>query len=251
MKMSQTVSQLHIALLALGAILFATSCSGEDREQMFNTGNDYFYGNGVAVNQESGCDYYEKSAIMGHPLAQHNLGNCFLNGQGRKIDVDTAASWFKKAANKNVASSKSNLANIYLFEFNDESVYQEAIRLLRDAITQDDLMASLILGLVYFEGIAVEQNIEEARHYETAGNRGHILAQALLFHIYSEGLHGVTVDSDKANYWERQFHKNKDPYFADTWTIDKVLAGAYEKGWGVQRNAGKATFYRNKEKLTK
>jgi TPR repeat protein len=60
-------------------------------------------------------DYYERAALQGHKVAQHNLGVLWRTGskQVLKKDADKAKHWFQLAADQELAEAEINLGWIY------------------------------------------------------------------------------------------------------------------------------------------
>ena len=65
---------------------------------MYNLGNCYANGNGVAEDAEKAVEYYKKAADLGHVDAINELGYCCAVGYGLAEDTEKAVEYYKKAA---------------------------------------------------------------------------------------------------------------------------------------------------------
>ncbi|KAJ7598748.1 HCP-like protein [Mycena floridula] len=84
---------------------------------IYEVGQCFFHGWGVAKDQKMGVSYYQVAARLGDADAQCDLAFCLANGKGCKKDRKTAAKWYRAA----VAQGQSDigLAWIYKEKFQD------------------------------------------------------------------------------------------------------------------------------------
>lgn len=240
--------QTSISSLALVVCISAVlvSCGenpfeGKSADELFSLGKNYYIGDGVGVDADLGCDYYEAAAELGHPEAQYRIATCYRIGLGRRKSIAKAADWYEKAASQDLPVAQNSLATIYLFETPQSNEYARAIELLVAASEAGDVMAPLTLGVAHFQGKALPKDQSKSMdYYRIAGERGNPSAQALLYHIHSEGLFGQPKDAARAEYWKSQFETNRHPHFGSNWTIPYALEQAYKSGWGVPVDPNRA-----------
>ena len=83
-------------------------------QEMYNLGNNYYYGrNGFEKNYTKAAEYFEKAALMGYASAQADLGLCYDNGLGVPQNYAKAVEWYTKAANQGNMYAQRNLALSY------------------------------------------------------------------------------------------------------------------------------------------
>ena len=80
-------------------ILFALSISCltlfANGEEVFQLGEDYFYGlNGKDQNYTLAVQYYQQAADSGHTSAMYKLGDCYYYGLGVAVNKDEAYRWY-------------------------------------------------------------------------------------------------------------------------------------------------------------
>ncbi|MBC7497272.1 MAG: sel1 repeat family protein, partial [Sphingomonadaceae bacterium] len=86
-----------------------------DADALFNLGQAYKLGRGVAVDPVAARDYYRKAATKGHLPAQANLGIALFQA-GEKVE---AIKWLKTAADRGEARAQYVLG---IATFNGDSV---------------------------------------------------------------------------------------------------------------------------------
>ncbi|KAJ3829273.1 HCP-like protein [Lentinula raphanica] len=64
---------------------------------IYEVGQCFFHGWGVAKDQKMGVSYYRVAARLGDADAQGDLGFCLANGKGCKKDRKEAAKWYRAA----------------------------------------------------------------------------------------------------------------------------------------------------------
>lgn len=80
-------------------ILFALSISCltifANGEEVFQLGEDYFYGlNGKDQNYTQAVQYYQQAADSGHTSAMYKLADCYYYGLGVAVNKDEAYRWY-------------------------------------------------------------------------------------------------------------------------------------------------------------
>jgi TPR repeat protein len=79
---------------------------------MYNLGNLYDDGHGVAQDFAKARELYEKAADKGSAEAMFNLGMLYDYGYGVAQDLAKAREWYEKAADKGDASAKARLQQL-------------------------------------------------------------------------------------------------------------------------------------------
>ena len=182
-------------------------------EELFNIGNDYFYGwNYRKVDEAEAVKWYKKAAEAGFPEAQTRLGYCYSKGIAVSQDFDKAFNWYQEAANNGDINA---LVDIGFFYFNGTAVDEddaEAFTYFYKAAELGNPTAQYVVGECYFKGYGVERNKEEAfKWYYKAAENGVPDAQYYLGECYQYAL-GVAEDYNKAVYWydkaAHQYHRD-------------------------------------------
>ena len=121
-----------------------------------------------------------------------------------------------------------------------EKQWEISAELIRAGATTRNKMAQYGLGLMYADGLGVEQNYAEAlTWYRKAASQGCVAAQYNLGYIYQKGGPGVEQNYAEALIWYRKA--------ADQGNIAAQynLGIMHEKGMGVEQNDVEAlTWYR-------
>lgn len=83
-------------------ILFALSISCltlfANGEEVFQLGEDYFYGlNGKEKNYVVAIQYYQQAADSGHTSAMYKLADCYYYGLGVAVNKEEAYRWYKQS----------------------------------------------------------------------------------------------------------------------------------------------------------
>ena len=114
-------------------------------EASFLMGTAYAEGLGKAVDPVAAAHWYERAALLGNMLAQHNMGNIYASGTGVPQNDSMAVSWWLQAAE------------------------------------QGDAIPQFRLAVMYEQGLGVDLDIEQAiRWYEESVSRGYSQAQEAL-----------------------------------------------------------------------
>lgn len=79
---------------------------------IYEVGQCFFHGWGVAKDQKMGVSYYQVAARLGDPDAQSDLAFCLANGKGCKKDRKEAAKWYRAA----VAQGQSDIGLAWIYK---------------------------------------------------------------------------------------------------------------------------------------
>ena len=86
--------------------------SREEIEELYQTGEKYFYGRGVPRDRKKACEYYLRAAELGHAEAQYSLGFCYEYGVGVARDTQKAREWLGKAAAQGHEKARDQLEDM-------------------------------------------------------------------------------------------------------------------------------------------
>ncbi|WP_189371736.1 tetratricopeptide repeat protein [Tateyamaria omphalii] len=176
-------------------------------------------------------------------LTAMRLGRMLVEGLGGPIDRDTGLQLLTYAAENHHLPAITLMARVYLTAGETRDP-KRAAGLLRNAATRGDAEAKYYLGLLYKDGVGVEQDTEKAFSWMLgAGEGGHGPAQFELSRFYANGV-GTAPDTQAARHWlneaaasavpEAQFAKGNellsDPDAKATAAIE-MLASAAERGF--------------------
>ncbi len=170
----------------------------------YNLGWMYRKGRGVAQNDSQAVYWYRKAAEQGHTDGQTNLGFMYENGKGVRQDDSQAIYWYRKAAKQGYAVGQNNLGDMYSDGKGVEQNHGRAIFWYRKAAEQGLAQAQYTLAAIYAAGLGVPKDYQEALKWcRKAANQQVAAAQYLLGIMYEKGL-GVSPDELQAILWYRK-----------------------------------------------
>lgn len=134
---------------------------------------DSDYEKGVAALEagqlEEGFQLIKRAAEAGNIEAQSDLGIMYLKGQGVEPSLAEAVNWFEVVANAGSVWHQNELAQIYEWiashqEKQDlaDAWYEDALAWYRVAAEQEYGLAQYNIGRMFYEGLGVEQDNQEA-----------------------------------------------------------------------------------------
>lgn len=133
-------------------IMKGTEFAGKTASQLYNVGEDYYYGrNGKSQKYTEAVKWYEKAASKGDISSCYSLGFIYNNGLGVLKDSLRAMIWYEKAAKQGHAGSQNNLAVIYYYAKD----YSSAFKWFKLAAEQDECTSLDWLGTMYEKGCSV------------------------------------------------------------------------------------------------
>lgn len=129
------------------------------------------------------------------------------------------------------------VAELFLREEIDGKGPADAVEWLEKAAEANDTAAQFQLGLLYLEGVGVDEDPSlAARWFELAAEQGHVPAQNNLGSLYENG-RGVGQSFSRAFEWYERAAKQNDPFAQNN------LGALYARGRGVDRNYAWAVFW--------
>lgn len=155
-------------------------------------------------------------------------------------DFAGAVEKYRNGAEHEDTWSQINLGVMYEEGLGVEQNYEEASRLYQLAAENGETLGYVNLGVMYEHGTGVEASNEEAvRFYRLAAELGDATGQAYLGNMYSEGL-GVEQNYAEAVRFYR-LAAEQDHSYADEGQV--ALGLMYEQGLGVEQNYEKAAHW--------
>ncbi len=172
-------------------------------EEMYNCGENYYYGRGVKQDYAEAAMWYRKAAEQGYAAAQFSLGWCYYNGQGVKQDYAEAVKWYRKAAEQGYADAQYKLGWCYYHGKGVDEDYHLAHSLFRLASDNGSAHGAYWLAVCYSDGKGVPISETQAqKYYKLAADRGCTetpvpVGYAYICIICGEGVQTlVSVDGD-------------------------------------------------------
>ena len=181
--------------------LYNMSAENGSCEAHYFLAEAYRYGEGVEKNFEKSLELYKLAAKGGNHDAMSELGFMYYRGDGAERDYNEAYYWFKKSGWRDIPYYIHADMNFYV-----DKDYGNAFRLYCAALKNGVEEAGYKIGEMYYYGLGVEQDYNEAFKY--------------------------------LKYYNGEF---EEEYF--DWAPAKVhylLSEMYQNGWGVQKNTEEA-----------
>ena len=130
-------------------------------------GDIYFQGLGVKKNYKKAISWYIKAAEGKDPEIMYFLGNVYFEGKVTKRNYFTARKWYEKAANEKYTPALFSLASIYYHGYGiSKKDYKLALFYYTEVAKSGNHnfreKAMIIVGDMYYEGLGVKQNYQEA-----------------------------------------------------------------------------------------
>lgn len=112
------ITILTFFIFGLGAhaqTVFVEKIQKKTTEEMFNLGQMYFNGDGVARDHKKAFYWLKQAAHAKNTKAQYQLGKMYFNGDGIAKDHEKAFYWFKKLAQEGSAKAQAILGVMYFY----------------------------------------------------------------------------------------------------------------------------------------
>ncbi|WP_439710766.1 peptidoglycan-binding protein [Brucella anthropi] len=144
-----------------------------DARALFEVGNRYMEGRGVAADFAKAAKWYEISAGQGFAPAQYRLGNFNEKGLGMARDLEKAKTWYQLSAQQGNASAMHNLAVLFATGANGNPDNASAVRWFTDAAELGVKDSQFNLGILAAKGLGMPGNLEESyKWFSLAANAG-------------------------------------------------------------------------------
>ncbi len=122
----------------------------------------------------------------------------------------------------------------------DAEELKQAVEPIKKAAEQGDITAQYKLGVLYSQGIGMEQdNAKACRWYRKAAEQGDMKAQYMLGRMYYNG-EGVPQDFVKARQWWEKAADRGNP------SAQVSIGAMYEHGEGVKKDLAAAREWYDK-----
>lgn len=163
------------------AIALYTQASEKDHPKAtYYLAWSYDVGDGVPSDDVKAVELYRKAAGLGYRDSQYTLGQMLRDGEGVERNVQEAIYWYGKAAEQGDFDALTWIAEIYDngrdYDLPEDNI--KAIELYHRAAKEGSTRAFYEIGLNYYQGDGVKQDLQEAlRWLSIAKNRDFDRAQ--------------------------------------------------------------------------
>jgi TPR repeat protein len=156
-------------------------------------GARYFYGtHGEDKDMDNGLEWATKAARGGDMQAQRLLGSAFGKGIGQKKDEIEAMRWWGLAADQGCADSMHAMGLILqVGRGGVPQNLQRSFELFLDAAKVGHRQAIAKVGMCFYRGDGVDENLTEARKWFAKGNRQSATSKFMLGHMMVRGEGGL------------------------------------------------------------
>lgn len=160
-------------------------------------------GRGTPRDLESAVIWYRRAAEQGNKQAQLATGDFYLTGISVPASVRNALDWYEKSAIQGNVQAQSNLGDLLTLDrYAAVRNFSEGARWYQQAANQGHAHAAVRLGLMNENG--TENGNRDvtlaAKWYRMAAEKGNSSAQCRLGSLYFRGL-GVPQDNEEAERW--------------------------------------------------
>ena len=164
-------------------------------------GNMYMNGWGVEADGKKATDYFQKGAELGNIHCLALLAYCYETGKGVKQDVKKAVEYYKQVENRDNGYANYSLYRIYRSQEYGLYNADDAISCLRAAVDKGYAEAVYLLGMEYFYGDILQQNMEQAKEYilKAAEEEEPTAAAFIGIAYYNNTSFPIQQDDDKAS----------------------------------------------------
>jgi len=182
------------------AFKFATEAAEKsDPRGQLGLGYLHFYGLGTTRNYAKAAEWFGLAASQGSATANTFLGIMREYGFGFPKDFSQAAAYYRKASDVGFPAGMARYAQLKILGMGVEKDAAGAIELAKKAAIYNDPLANFVIGLAYYRGEGLTQNLVEAKqHFEKASRYGLIAADTRLVEMYV----GATTPQEE-EFWDR------------------------------------------------
>ncbi|MCO5146618.1 MAG: peptidoglycan-binding protein [Aquamicrobium sp.] len=148
--------------LEAGPVALREAAAGGDPKALYEIGNRYAEGRGVAADPAKAAEWYGKAAEDGLAPAQYRLGSFYEKGIGVGRDIAAAKKWYAQAAEAGNASAMHNLAVLHAMDAQTAAENETAARWFMRAAELGVRDSQFNLGILSAKGVGMPQNLQEA-----------------------------------------------------------------------------------------
>jgi uncharacterized protein len=159
-------------------------------DELFRMAEEYFWGNGVEVDDLKAVEIYLKISKMDpqHADALARIGNCYYRGFGVEKDESLAVEYLKRAVNLNDSDGMYQLALAYSEGKGVQQDQGEAFRLFEKSAKLGHWHSQYVMGVWLKNGDVVDRDIEQAIYwFRKAAEQDHKKANFELGLLYMKG----------------------------------------------------------------
>lgn len=139
-----------------------TAVVSGDNKALFEIGDRYMDGRGLASDYGKAAEWYRLAAERGFAPAQYRIGNFYEKGLGVDRDAAKAKHWYELAANQGNASAMHNLAVLLAAGTNGAPDNEAAARWFTRAAELGVKDSQFNLAILSAKGVGMKQNLEES-----------------------------------------------------------------------------------------
>jgi TPR repeat protein len=209
-----------------------------------NLGNLYYFGHGVAKDNDQAVFWYRKAAEQGDKGGEANLGQAYLRGEGVAKDEAVGEAWIRKAADHGDLRAAMLLAARAIPGEDDTSasIAAKAARYRKASDAGDEeARQSLTLLCIWPGAVAKPPDCGQVLVWTRAmAERGNVEAEKQLAQFYDVGQMGLKADAAQAAAWYRKAAEAGDA------GAQQSLAMHYQFGQGVPRDDVQALVWTRK-----
>lgn len=193
-------------------------------------------GRGFDPDKKEAFVWYQLAAAKEDVEAIYWMGVCYRMGHGTAVDYKKAADWYKKAAEKGSNEAMKDLALLLMSGKGVPKDVPAGFALLEKVARTGDKIATLTLGIYYYEGImGTVPDYTKAMYWlkKAVDEHNHTSSMLYIGDMYQGGK-GVAKDNQEAYNW---YKKAADKGSGEGMN---ALGAFYLKGMGVAQNYFKA-----------
>lgn len=184
------------------AFWYGQAAAGGDPTAMFQYALLLIEGIHVEKDKAKADEYMRKAADAGNASAQFNWAQTLVTDNPGRKGLQLALPYYEKSAEQGIADAQYAVAQLYntLPGVSDDKRPKARDFMLRAARAGFDT-AQLDMGIWYVNGIAGERDYDKGFQWlSVAANRGNVVAQNRLAHLYINAL-GTRPDPVEAAKW--------------------------------------------------
>ncbi|MFA7076166.1 MAG: tetratricopeptide repeat protein, partial [Candidatus Izemoplasmatales bacterium] len=175
-------------------------------KELNDTGDQYFYGNGIDKNIEVAYTYYKRAADQNNPIGYANVGKYFLV----KNQFKEAFNYYEKSADLKYSYAYIKLSEMYLNGVGTKKNKKKAFKNLEEAVKLQEVDSYHLLGKYYLLGIGTGKNENKAlRLFELSAQNNNSEGMFLLGQLLITGK-SVKNDLDSAFFYLDKAAVNKN-----------------------------------------
>ena len=211
-----------------------SKAQGGDVDYQYGVGSLYAGGLGVPRDPSAAFRWFERAARSDYGAAQTAIGAAYAKGEGVETDYIEAKAWLEKAVAKGYPVAEERLGWLYCHGFGVPKDFSKAIELYEAASELGNPAAKYALAALYERGEGGDADVIRATElYRSAAADDHPIALRRLAELLFSDV-AVEDKKEALAFCRRAVNAGDIEAIVD-------LGLAYEKGWGVDKDAKKAS----------